>query len=79
MEQDTYSAANGDTVVLSVQDVFCSTSNPFVYQFTALFTITGGSGHFADASGAGTIQGSITFTSATSGTFSGSTSGTITY
>jgi hypothetical protein len=79
MEQDTFTAANGDTVLLSVHDVFCPTSSPFVFQFTGVFSITGGTGRFIDASGSGTIQGSITFTSASSGTFSGATSGTISY
>ena len=79
MEQDNFVAANGDTLVLSVHDVFCSTSNPFVFVFTASFTIVGGTGRFTDASGSGSIMGSITFTSATSGTFSGATSGTISY
>jgi hypothetical protein len=79
MEQDVFTAANGDKLVLSVQDIFCPTSTPGGYTFTATFLITGGSGRFADASGSGNIQGTATFTSQTTGTFAGSTSGTISY
>ena len=79
MEHDAFTAANGDILLLSVHDVFCSTPNPFVFQFTGAFSIMGGTGRFIDASGSGTIQGSITFTSASTGTFSGATAGTISY
>ena len=79
MEDDVFTAANGDTLLLSVHDVFCSTSTPGAFTFTAVFIVTGGSGRFADASGSGNIQGTATFTSSTTGTFSGSTSGTISF
>ena len=78
-EQDTYTAANGDVVSLSVNDSLCPTSTPHVFQVIGSFTITGGTGRFADASGSGTIQASVVFTSATTGTFSGMTTGTISY
>ena len=79
MERDTYTAANGDKVFLSVSDVLCPTSTPNAFQLSGSFTVTGGTGRFAGASGSGTVQASITFTSATSGTFSGTTAGTIAY
>jgi len=78
-EQDVYTAANGDAINLAISDVICSTSSPGVFQVTGSFTVAGGSGRFADASGSGTIQGTATFVTATSGTFSESTTGTISY
>src|SRR6267143_3889187 len=78
-EQDTYTAANGDSVFQTVHDTICPTSTPNAFQLTGSFTITGGKGRFADASGSGTVQASITFTSATTGTFSGTQTGTISY
>src|SRR5713101_8407934 len=78
-EQDTYTAANGDSVFQTVHDTICPTSSPNAFQLTGSFTITGGIGRFAAASGSGTVQASITFTSATTGTFSGTQTGTISY
>ncbi len=80
-EQDTLTA-NGDEVFISASDVICPTSNPnelpFHAQLTASLTITGGTGHFAHASGSGTAQVSIVMTS-TAETFSATFAGTITY
>ncbi len=78
-EQDTYTAANGDSVFLTVHDTICPTSTPNAFHLQGSFTVTGGTGRFTDASGSGTVQASVTFTSATSGTFSGTQTGTITY
>jgi len=78
-EQDTYTAANGDSVFQTVHDTICPTSTPNAFQLTGSFTITGGKGRFEDAAGLGTVHASISFTSATSGTFSGTQTGTITY
>ena len=78
-EQDTYTAANGDSVFQTVHDTICPTTTPNAFILTGSFTVTGGSGRFADASGSGTVQASITFTSATTGTFSGTQTGTISY
>jgi hypothetical protein len=78
-EQDTYTGANGDNVFLTVNDTICPTSTPSAFQLNGSFTVTGGTGRFADASGSGTVSASVTFTSATSGTFSGTQTGTITY
>ncbi len=77
-EQETFTAANGDELFSSAIDVACPTS-PTAFQLTASFTITGGTGRFADASGSGTTQLSAVITSMTTGTFSGTSSGTITY
>lgn len=78
-EQDAYTAANGDAITLTISDVFCSTSAPGVFQVTGSFAVAGGTGRFADASGSGTIEGSAVFLTPTSGTFSESTTGTISY
>jgi len=78
-EQDTYTAANGDSVFQTVHDTICPTTTPNAFTLTGSFTVTGGTGRFADASGSGTVQASITFTSATTGTFSGTQTGTISY
>jgi hypothetical protein len=78
-EQDTYTGANGDNVFLTVHDKICPSSIPNEFQLTGSFVITGGTGRFADASGSGTVSASVTFTSATSGTFAGTQTGTITY
>ena len=79
IEQDTYTGANGDSVFQTVHDTICPTSTPGAFQLTGSFTVTGGTGRFTDASGSGTVNASVTFTSATSGTFAGTQTGTITY
>lgn len=78
-EQDAYTGANGDAVYLTVNEVFCSTSAPNVFVFTGQFAVTGGTGRFEDATGSGTIMATATFLTATSGTFTGTTDGTISY
>lgn len=78
-EQDTYTGANGDSVFQTVNDTICPTSAPGAFHLTGSFTVTGGTGRFADASGSGIVSAAVTFTSATSGTFSGTQSGTISY
>jgi hypothetical protein len=79
METDTYIAANGDKVFLTVHDTLCPTSTPNVFHLSGAFTVTGGTGRFEGASGSGTVQASIVFLSGTTGTFSGTTVGTIAY
>jgi hypothetical protein len=79
MEKDTYTAANGDKVFLTVVDSLCPTSTAGVFHVSGTFTVTGGTGRFADASGSGAISATATFQSGTAGTFSGSTAGTISY
>jgi hypothetical protein len=78
-EQDTYTGASGDSVFLTVHDTICPTSTPGAFHLTGSFVVTGGTGRFTDAKGSGTVNASVTFTSATSGTFSGTQSGTISY
>jgi hypothetical protein len=78
-EQDTYTGASGDSVFQTVHDTICPTTTPNAFTLTGSFTVTGGTGRFDGASGSGTVQASITFTSATTGTFSGTQTGTISY
>lgn len=78
-EQVTTTAANGDKLFETANDVFCPTSNPHVFQLTASSTITGGTGRFSDASGSTTAHVTIVQTSMTGGTFSGTFTGTISY
>jgi hypothetical protein len=80
-EQETFTAANGDQIFATGADVACSTSNPNVIHLTDSTTITGGTGRFANASGSFTTQVDATAASptATTGTLSGTSTGTITY
>jgi hypothetical protein len=78
-EKDTYTAANGDQVLSSATLTICPTSVAGVFQSSGTFTITGGTGRFADASGSGALHALVTFTSPSSGTFSGMTAGKISY
>ena len=78
-EQDVYTAANGDASTLTISDGYCATSAPTVMQVTGSFVVSGGTGRFADATGSGTIEASAVFLTATSGTFSGNATGTISY
>src|SRR6267143_1235689 len=77
-EQETFTAANGDKVFTSSNDVLCPTSAN-TFQITGSWTITGGTGRFEDASGTGTFHALGVMTSSTSGTFSLTATGTITY
>lgn len=77
-EQESYTAANGDKVFSSSNDVGCPTS-PNTFHITGSWTITGGTGRFEHASGTGSINVDGVQTSSTSGTFSLTVTGTITY
>ena len=78
-EQDTYTGSNGDSIYQTVHDTICPTTTPNSFTLTGSFAVTGGTGRFAHASGFGTVRASITFTSATTGTFSGTQTGTISF
>ncbi len=83
--QVTLTAANGDELFLSSNDLFCATSSPnatpFTSHLTASITFTGGTGRFAGASGSATGQadGVASSATATTSTFSGTITGTISY
>jgi hypothetical protein len=77
-EQDTFTAANGDKLFSSSNDIACPTSAA-TFHFTGSWTITGGTGRFEDASGTGSIDYAAVETSSTSETFSSTITRTITY
>ncbi len=79
VEQDAYNAANGDALTLEVSNVYCAASGSGTYQVTGSFTIVGGTGRFADATGSGTISGTAVFLTPTTGTFSETATDTISY
>jgi len=78
-EQDTLTAANGDQISITGNGVSCPSFDQNVFQDTVSFTITGGTGRFAEASGSGTIQTTLVITSPTTSTFSATITGTISY
>jgi len=80
-ERDTITAANGDRIFVSGNGVSCPTSsNPPTFQDTVTFTVTGGTGRFAQASGSGQVHTTIVITSPTGdSTFTATITGTITY
>jgi hypothetical protein len=67
----TFTAANGDT--LSASDVGQATRiGPTTLSIVEVYTITGGTGRFADATGSFTLESTVDQTTgASSGTFSG--------
>lgn len=71
---ETLTAADGDQVTWTVDDEACPTGTPFVYEISANYTVTGGTGRFADATGGGTIECIGDFAN---GTFDFTTTGTI--
>ena len=78
VETDIITAANGDEVFLSGTGVSCPAS-PTIFQDTVTFSITGGTGRFADATGLGITQTTINLTSQTTSTFTATISGTISF
>jgi len=72
---ETLTAANGDTLVLTgPHDIGCPTGRPNAVHGTGDWTVTGGTGRFAGATGQGTFDGRADFNQ---GTFSFQLTGTI--
>ena len=68
----TFSAANGDTLLATVAGQATRTS-PTTLSIVEVYTITGGTGRFADATGSFTLKSNLDQTTgASSGVFSGS-------
>lgn len=68
----TFTAANGDTLTASVDGQGTPTTTPGVSSIVEVYTITGGTGRFADASGTFTLEMILNQTTGvSSGTFSG--------
>jgi hypothetical protein len=61
---ETLTAANGDTLTITSQDVACPTA-PGVYHGTGQWTVTAGTGRFSDAAGHGSYDGSADFNAGT--------------
>lgn len=74
---ETLTAANGDQLILEMIDLACPVDQTFmVFRGTGNWTVVGGSGRFADASGSGTVVGGGNFIE---GAFEFSLTGEITY
>jgi hypothetical protein len=71
----TVIAANGDTVVF--EDVFTTAPTSNGVTFSGSYTIVGGTGRFAGATGSGSLRGSAQFTGPDSGVGEYSFDGTI--
>jgi len=71
----TFTAANGDTVVLEME--FETTFLPGGLTFAGTYTVTEGTGRFAGATGSGTLIGSAAFTGPSNGVGSFTVTGTI--
>lgn len=67
VEQQTMTAASGDTVDELTNGNLCQQPGP-VFVNTATYTITGGTGRFADATGSGTYVSVVTFPNGFPGT-----------
>lgn len=57
-------AANGDTLTISSQDVACPTG-PGRYHGTGQWTVIGGTGRFSETTGQGSYDGSADFNAGT--------------
>jgi hypothetical protein len=78
-------AANGDTLNESGSGTTCQSGTRtvgdfdlFTFDYSGTYTITTGTGCFADATGSGKISGQVVFNSATSASVTGTGVGTIT-
>ncbi len=68
----TFTAANGDTLTASVVGQGDPTTPPTARSIVEVYTITGGTGRFADATGIFTLKRTLDLTTGvSSGTFSG--------
>jgi hypothetical protein len=68
----TFTAANGDTLTATVDGQGTPTTTPGVVSIVEVYTITGGTGRFADATGSFTLESTLDQTTGVStGTFSG--------
>jgi hypothetical protein len=68
----TFTAANGDTLTATVDGQSTPTTIPGVLSIVEVYTITGGTGRFSDATGSFTLNATLDqATGVSSGTFSG--------
>jgi hypothetical protein len=73
----TLTAANGDTLILSME--FQATFTPDGVEFEGTYVVVGGTGRFAHATGSGSSSGTATFTSPDAGAGSFTLGGSISY
>ena len=57
---ETLTAANGDQLVLVMEDIACPVA-PGIFQGTGAWHVVSGTGRFADATGTGTVVGGANF------------------
>ena len=68
----TFTAANGDTLTATVLGQATPTTTPGVLSIVEDYTVTGGTGRFADATGTFRLKSTVNqATGVSSGTFSG--------
>jgi hypothetical protein len=62
VNNETLTAANGDTLTLTINDVSCETSlTSNVYNGTGTYVVNGGTGQFSGATGQGSFDGHADF------------------
>ena len=75
---DTLTASDGSRVSMTITETSCPRpADPSTYDCTGTYTITGGTGRFASATGSGNWAGSVAFSPNGSATFTTSYSGTL--
>ena len=62
--QDTFTAANGDTVTTAITMQLCPIA-PGIYHGVGTYIVTGGTGRFANATGSGLFDGTGNFNTGT--------------
>ena len=62
--QDTFTAANGDTVTTAITMQLCPIA-PGIYHGVGTYIVTGGTGRFANATGSGVFEGTGNFNTGT--------------
>ena len=76
LHSETFTAADGSTLSVLSHDVACWVSATRIYCADCPWSVTGGTGRFADAAGTGNLNGYLDLAS---GTFAGTYTGTISY
>ncbi len=75
---DTLTASDGSRVHMTISETSCPRpADPSTYDCTGTYTVTGGTGRFASATGSGGWTGSVAFSPDGSATFATSYSGTL--
>jgi hypothetical protein len=75
INRETFTAPNGDTLSLQSEDTACPVGPPGQFHGSGIWTVTGGTGRFAGATGGGPYHGDADFAAET---FAFTFTGTIT-